>query len=133
MAALGALAENQRRNERVDRGVVTVPSSGTAYVTIDPRTNSSITYFLLNPAGEIGSMRFMTHFQVCLDTSGNAVATTACGCSGKIKSMSQTINSVVYAPGTVLQINTYNDTAGAATTAINVRFTIWGMLQPGSF
>lgn len=139
MAMHGALAENQRRNERVDRGTVTVPTSGVAYVTIDPRVNSSITAFLLNPYGELGSMRFMTAFQLTLVDGGTRftgiTAASPAMVSGNINSTSQTINLLVYAPFTVLTINVYAFTSSANPTfttpgvTSTVAYQVWGALM----
>jgi len=137
MAALGALAENQRRGERADRGVITVPSSGVAFLTIDPRVNASITQFLVNPNGELGSMRFMTHFELTVDDNGTRLGsgnTIGSIVSGSINTANQTINSIVYLPATVLSINVYAIGAtgllvAPAAGSTRVRWTVWGALM----
>lgn len=138
MAALGALAENQRRNERVDRGVVTVPATGTATIVLGPTANPSATFVLTNPPGEIGPMRFMTAFQVSLNMGGSgsptwtpgSLATTAFQVAASINTGgSQTVGSITYPPNTVLTIKTYTTTGTTASTAVGVSFQIWGALN----
>lgn len=131
MALIGALAENQRRNERLDRGLITVPSSGVATIVLGPMANASATFVLANPPGEIGGMRFLTHFELCFDTT--VPAATCAYVVGSINSTGQTVGSITYPAGTVLNVKTYGSTFAAATTAANVRFTVWGMLQPNQF
>lgn len=141
MAAVGALAENQRRNERVDRGIVTVPSSGVATIVLGPMANASATFVLANPPGEIGMMRFITHFELTLDDGGTRFTGITAGSpamvSGNINATAQTVGSFSYAAGTVLNVNVYAFTSTTdpqyTTPGVSskVRFTVWGLLQPG--
>lgn len=139
MAALGALAENQRRNERCDRGLITVAAGGKATLVLGPMANASATMVLANPYGEIGGMRAITHFELVVDDQGTAAdgvtVTKPAIVTGSINSANQTIGSITYPPNTVLNINLYVATSATNPTLIQtgvagkVRFTVWGVLD----
>ena len=127
MAALGALAENQRRNERVDRGVVTITGTGT--IVLGPQPNASATFVLANPYGEIGGMRFISAFQLSLGAAPAAAAFTV---GGVVNTTGQTVGSITYPAGTVLNITVLANSAGTfstSTTPVAVQFQIWGTLM----
>lgn len=104
MALLGALAENTRRNERVERGTATLTGSTTVNV----------------PA----PMRQMTHFQLTLDDNGTAYT------GADPIQVSGSLN----AAGTILTISAYKFSGAnfvPSTTSIKVRYQIWGNLSAG--
>lgn len=104
MALYGALAENTRRNERVERGTLTVTGTGTVTVP--------------------SPMRQITHFQLTMDDGGTAIA------AADPVQVSGSLN----AAGTILTINTYLLVAGAlgpSITPVAVRYQIWGNLSAG--
>src|SRR5260221_14202796 len=113
MALIGALAENTRRNERVERGSVTVTGSATVGVTASQTVNLTPAY------GAQGGMRQMTEFQLTLDDGGTAfTAADPVQVSGHLN-----------AAGTILTINVYLLAAGSlgpSIVATTVHYQIWG-------
>jgi hypothetical protein len=139
MALYGGLAENIRRNERADRGILTIApaANGVGWVTCDPTVNASV--LIIAPAyGGLGGMRVFTHFVLTVDdlnVPGDGVTVTKpIDCTGNINTANRTVNSIVYKPGTLLTINLYVATSSANPTAIQtgvggtVRWQVWGNL-----
>lgn len=104
MSLYGALAENTRRNERVERGTLTVTGSGTVTAPYP--------------------MRQITFFQLTLDDAATPFTT-----ADPVQ-----VSGSLNASGTTLTINVYKLAAGslaASTTATAVRYEIWGNLSAG--
>lgn len=126
MALYGAVAENTRRNERQERGVVVVPAGGVATVGF----TSTQTVNLTPAAGRNGGMRQMTHFQLTVDDNGVAA-------DGVTATKPATVTGSLNAAGTILTINLYVATSSSVTTLIQtavegkVRYTVWGNLSAG--
>lgn len=123
MSIYAALAENTRRNERVERGVITVPTSGVATIGF----TSSQTVNLTPAYGRQGGMRAMTHFYLQIDDGGAVL-------SGIVGASTAVVTGALNAAGTILTIHansftsSSNPTLIAATTTTLVHYQIWGNL-----
>ncbi len=128
MADYGALAENSRRNERIERGSVTV--TGSATVGLAPSGNTVNLGAVTVPAGG-PTMRQMTHFQLTIDDAGAVL-------SGIVAASTAVVTGSLNAAGTVLTIHcnsttsSSNPTLIASTNATVVRYQIWGNLSAGA-
>jgi len=123
MAIYGALAENTRRNERVERGTITIPTSGVATIGF----TSSQTVNLTPAYGRVGGMRAMTHFWLQIDDGWLVL-------SGIVGASTDEVTGSLNAAGTILSLkalsftSSSNPTLIAATTATVVHYLIFGNL-----
>jgi hypothetical protein len=121
MALYGGLAENTRRNERVERGLITFTGTATIGFTASQTVNLSPAY------GRVGGMRAMTHFWLQLDDGGAIL-------SGIVGASTAQVTGALNAAGTILTLhaNSFtsaaNPTLIASTTACTVHYQIWGNL-----
>ena len=123
MALYDGLAENIRRGERVDRGILIVPSGGVA--TIGFTSTQTVN---LSPAyGGQGGMRVMTSFFLTVDDNGTPA-------DGVTAAKPAYVTGSLNAAGTILTVNLYVATDATHTTLIQtgvsgrVRFQVWGNL-----
>jgi hypothetical protein len=128
MALWGALAENTRRNERVDRGLLIIPASANGVGTIGFTSTQTIN---LTPAyGSVGGMRYLTHFMLTVDDNG-VVA------DGVTVTKPAVVTGNINAAGTILTVNLYAATSTSNPTLLQtgvggrVRYMIWGSLSLG--
>jgi hypothetical protein len=128
MSLYGALAENTRLNERVARGKITFTGSGTIGFTASQTVN------ILPPAGAMGGMRFMTNFLLTIDDTTGVLGTGGVS-TGIVGTGTAVVSGSLNAAGTILTILSYsftstsNPTLIASTTAVTVRYAIWGNLS----
>ena len=111
MAVHGAVAENSRRNERVERGKLTVTGSGTITV----------------PA----PMRQITAFQLTIDNSGGLIVT------GDTVLDPALVTGSLNAAGTVLTVQVWKFHSSSdprwdvSAVATPIQYQIWGNLSAG--
>jgi hypothetical protein len=124
MAIYGALAENTRRNERVERGVIAIAASANGTATIALGTISGTV--------NVGNfMRQITHFQLTVDDLGTPA-------DGVTVTKPAFVTGSLNAAGTILTINLYVATSNANPTLIqtgvggSVRYQLWGNLAAGT-
>ncbi len=127
MALYGGLAENTRRNERVERGVITVPAAGTATIGF----TSSQTVNLTPAYGRTGGMRAMTHFFLQMDDG----AATVANFSGIVGTSTFMATGNLNAAGTILTIRAWSFTSTSNPTLVlgttnptTVHYLIFGNL-----
>ncbi len=112
MALYGGLAENTRRNERVERGSLVVPSGGIATIGF----TSSQTVNLTPAYGRTGGMRAMTHFMLCVNDVGVAA-------DGVTVTKPGYVTGSLNAAGTILTINLYVSTSSSNPTWLQTSVT----------
>lgn len=125
MSLYGALAENIRRNERVDRGILIIAAASNGVGTIGFTSSQTVN---LSPAyGGLGGMRAMTHFILTVDDNGVPA-------DGVTATKPAYVTGSLNAAGTILTVNLYVATDATHTTLIQtgvggrVRFQVWGNL-----
>jgi hypothetical protein len=137
MSLYGGLAENQRRNERVDRGTLVIPVGANGVGTIG--FTSSQTVNLTQSYGRQGGMRVITHFSLTVNDKGVPA-------DGVTVTKPAYVTGSLNAAGTILTVNLYVATDATHTTLIqtgvggSVEFLVWGNLiglpldtAPGGF
>lgn len=119
MSLYGALAENTRRNERLEHGSITVPATGVGTVRLGP---GAATVNITSP------MRRITNFLLELNDNGAIL-------SGIVGASTAAVTGSLNAAGTILTIHTLsftsatNPTLIAATTTTIVQYWLLGNLS----